>query len=301
MDHLSAKGELLVGALDEKIWILEMCLMGLPFEAEKAGVEHGLSESEITRLTLEIEKRDALAFHGTVRGNARELRNAVLRHKEALRSGVGHLSENEKRELKELCVRLPEWNEFTLSERPDTALEMPTPALDRLVPRDDYLSVFASVFRIYDIRKPIREDERSSIYDGEDALYIPIGEKYDYLSVNRILGLVAHEIETHYLSAENNSKTLGFRAADNIFRDEGMAIIMENVLAGNDIDRIPISENMIYALYGEILPGKDYRRFLELYFKSQGRVGAEEKFRRTKRNYSVTGKGTQHKDTTYSR
>lgn len=269
MDHLSAKGELLVGALDEKICILEMCHMGLPFEAEKAGVSHGFSESEIARLTAEIEKRDVLAFHGTVRGNARELRSAVLRCKEALRGGTEQLSSVEKMELESLCERLPEWKEFMLSDNLDTTLEIPAPALDRLVPRDDYLSVFSAVFRIYGIRKPIREDERSSIYDGEDALYIPIGEKYDYLSVNRILGLVAHEIETHYLSAENNSKTLGFRAADNIFRDEGMAIIMENVLAGKDIDRIPISENMIYALYGEILPGKDYRRFLELYFKSQ--------------------------------
>lgn len=297
---ITPRSKLLVGALEEKIRILEMCLIGLPFEAEKAGLPHGLSDVEVERLTHEIESRDAATFHGMVRDNPREIRAALERCKKLIQASRT-LKPDECAELLHLCEVVPDWSGIHIPTASHQMDVFEASTLARLVPRDRYIRVFETVFRIYGIDKPIREDERSSIYDGEDALYIPIAEKYDYLSIHKILGLVAHEIETHYLSADNNSKTLGFRAADNIFRDEGVAIVMETVLDGEDIESIPISENMILALYGEVLPGRQYRRFIELYFKSQNKLGAEEKFRRTKRNYSKTGRGVQHKDTTYSR
>lgn len=76
-------------------------------------------------------------------------------------------------------------------------------------------------------------EERSSIYDGEDALRIPNSEEYSVRPFSRVLGLLQHEIGTHYLIAENSRRVLGkFRGGRNLEREEGIASIAEGLVNG---------------------------------------------------------------------
>jgi len=52
-------------------------------------------------------------------------------------------------------------------------------------------------------------DSRSAIYDAPEALYIPNDFSYSALKIQRVLQLIVHEIETHYLIQENNTLLLG--------------------------------------------------------------------------------------------
>jgi hypothetical protein len=80
---------------------------------------------------------------------------------------------------------------------------------EKKISRADYIKIFELVFAMYDIKKPVRIDERSSIYDGDDALYIPKNKNYETLSLQKVLVLIQHEIERHMLSLENNEANLG--------------------------------------------------------------------------------------------
>jgi hypothetical protein len=80
---------------------------------------------------------------------------------------------------------------------------------EKKINRIDYVRIFELVFSIYDIKKPIIIDERNSIYDGDDALYIPQNKAYDALSFQKILVLIQHEIERHMLVLDNNEENVG--------------------------------------------------------------------------------------------
>lgn len=80
---------------------------------------------------------------------------------------------------------------------------------DRQVGRETYVRCFRQAFEAYGISKPVVVEERSSIYDGEDALRIPDSDEYAVRSFSRVLGLIQHEIGTHYLVMENNAEVLG--------------------------------------------------------------------------------------------
>jgi hypothetical protein len=75
---------------------------------------------------------------------------------------------------------------------------------EKKINRENYIRIFELVLAMYGINKPVEIDERSSIYDGDDALYIPSSKEYNTLSIQKILKLIQHEIERHMLSLENN-------------------------------------------------------------------------------------------------
>lgn len=116
------------------------------------------------------------------------------------------------------------------------------------------MEAFRRVFDFYGIEKPVVCDERSSIFDGEDALHIPNSEEYSTLPASRVLALIQHEIETHYVITKNNERVLGkFRGGGNLEREEGVAVIAEGILSGESIEKFArIRTNpQIYA--GEML------------------------------------------------
>ncbi len=83
------------------------------------------------------------------------------------------------------------------------------PLFQESIEREHYVRIFELSLQFYEIQKPVIVDARSSIYDAPEALYIPNDFAYDTLKIQRVLQLLAHEVETHYLIQENNSVVLG--------------------------------------------------------------------------------------------
>lgn len=174
---------------------------------------------------------------------------------------------------------------------------------DVLVSRSIYIHLFELAFTFYGINIPIIIDERSSIYDSHDALYLPIHESYDTLALRKVLELIAHEIETHYIVLHNTDRLLyGIKWGWSLTREEWLAVLQEYILNGYSLEDFDIRVNIPSLLMGELLDGTTYQTFLDIYRKLHGFIpkGTEYLLRR-KRNYPLWGVGIWHKDVTYSR
>ncbi len=169
--------------------------------------------------------------------------------------------------------------------------------------RSIYVQIFAHVFAIYGIEKPIRIESRSSMYDGVDAFCIPDSPWYETLSLQRVLELVCHEIEIHYLVQHNWSLLLPITDwANSLFKEEWLAKFMEEILDGATLINMDITPSIIQLLACEILWWDDCMQFLKIYYRLRNQqdqwLGY---FLRRKRNYAIAYPWTQHKDITYSR
>lgn len=176
---------------------------------------------------------------------------------------------------------------------------------DLLIPREQYIPLFESVLALYGIDIPVYIDQRSSVYDGVDGLYIPDSKSYENVSAARILELIAHEIETHYI-VQYNTKILLWDAkvqwAWNLEREEGLAMMMEHLLRHDHVDDFDITSSVQTILMWEVYEWKKFLSLLESYYaQEESDSKAIELFLRRKRNYPLWLPWVLHKDISYSR
>lgn len=171
------------------------------------------------------------------------------------------------------------------------------------IARKDYICLFENVLSLYGLDVAVVQEERSSIYDRSDALCIPIHPSYDTLSLFRILQLIAHEIETHYIIKHNNRLILGdFAWWWHIAREEWLALYNELSLDTFVYDPYFVSISVVKTLLGEICLGDEYIDMLQcLSFMQSKHEDVYPAFLRKKRNYSFAFSGVQHKDCMYTR
>lgn len=178
--------------------------------------------------------------------------------------------------------------------------------LNTPIKRDKYTAIFKSVFELYGLDIPIIHEERSSIYDSENALRIPTSPEYNSISLQRILALIQHEIECHYINLKNSRKAIGnVRGKDNLEKEEGIATVSEYLLEGYKIEQLDfVVGSLPSILAGELLQGDDFEDFTRLMriMEGEGRDSSPHSlFLRRKRNYPLEQRGVQHKDTSYTR
>jgi len=77
------------------------------------------------------------------------------------------------------------------------------------IPRSEYRKVFDTVCEFYRLPQRTKLTSAGSIYDGDTFLEIPRNKDYAYFSVERLLKLLTHEIESHYINAHNGKLLLG--------------------------------------------------------------------------------------------
>ena len=72
------------------------------------------------------------------------------------------------------CIReLPVWNSSFCHVHHEESL-LDHSCFDLLISREVYIALFEQVLALYDLDISVVQDERSSIYDGHDTLYIPV-------------------------------------------------------------------------------------------------------------------------------
>ncbi|MEF2175984.1 MAG: hypothetical protein V3575_05910 [Candidatus Absconditabacteria bacterium] len=302
---LSEKMLILKGSLEYVRAILQLTIVGLPFESQKAGLENNYDEIKIQERVELLETIESKLFGGNIRNNKSESHDCYFYLKNIYQLNKGNLSQPEQTQFQGYLDIL---EKFISKDSIDTNnLSMKNTIsqniiLKKLVNRDDYVRIFHLVFQIYGIQKSVIIDERSSIYDGDDAFYIPSAEAYEKLELQRVLQLIQHEIETHYIIQSNNEKLLGtFRGGNNLLREEGLAMVSEGLLAGKTLNDFGVSASLPMIFAGEVLDGEQYYDFINLLCKIKGENNINGIYLRRKRNYPLNYKGVQHKDATYSR
>lgn len=298
--------QLLLWSLDYLDTILDLTLTWLPFEAEKAGLNHKISQKEAERRVKQLEEIEKKLFWWNVRKNKYEVRGSYNTLIELFEEKKETLTpEEQQRFLSYLQILKGKFSflstDSKIWEKKAEKSEIPD-ILNQEILRESYVKIFEIIFEIYWINKEIKIEERSSIYDGEDYLGIPESDAYKTLKIQRILELIQHEVETHYIIEKNNSQTLGkFRGRDNLQREEWLAMIVEWFLNWKNLEDIEVSWSIPDLLMWEILSGKEYKDFLEMCAKLKGTKDASGLFLRRKRNYPLNYPWVQHKDTSYNR
>lgn len=298
--------QILLWSLDYVSNILDLTLAWLPFEAQKAWISYNFSGEEIEKRVNHLEEIETKLFGWNVSENEYEVQWSYNNLSDLFQTKKEKLTSEEHKRFSEYLQTLKQIFPYIIDTK--ESLEKvaqkneKSEILNQEISRENYVKILKLALEIYGIEKPVIIEERSSIYDGEDYLGIPESEAYKTLKIQRILELIQHEIETHYIIEKNNTQTLGkFRWAKNLQREEWLAMTAEAFLQWKNLEDVDVSWAIPDLLMWEILWWEEYKDFHILLSKLKGAKNASALFLRRKRNYPLHYKWVQHKDTSYNR
>ena len=310
LPKIEGKSDILLWTLDYIEKIIDLTILGLPFEIEKIGYTLSLSPQEVEERTKKMEAIEKDLFGGNIRENPVEVANCYRNLKNKIEKKSSTMTEDQKKTCNKLLSSIQQLPAFvdvegifknrekdTRSENYKNIFEDNEELFEKKISRADYIKIFELVFAMYGIKKSVKVDKRSSVYDWDDALYIPDSKEYTTLPVKKILILIQHEIERHMLSLENNEKNIGwFRWGYNLFLEEWSAMILQWTFEGKSLSEYWwVSVSLPNLLAWEILSGDEYKNFLSIFSKK------DVEMERKKRLYPQHYRGIQHKDTVYTR
>lgn len=294
-----------IDALEYVKKILEMSVFALDFELQKWWVPHKLTPAKIKSKIREIEKREREVFGPKVIESTEEFSfcyNFVSKNHEAKKKT---LWDKDRKAMKRYLKIIKESKKCDLIETPDVQKKLLRWAfLKKEIPRKEYRKIFDSVCEMYGLPQRTKITNAGSIYDGDHFLEIPRSDSFANFPIERLLKLLSHEIESHYINSYNGRLLLGnFRWAKNLPKEEGLAMFMEKIFHGYSYENIDnIVEYFFTIMAGECLEGHDFKEFMRI-------MGREYKCKRSyfpavvraKRNYSPEYVWVQHKDVVYFR
>lgn len=286
--------------------ILEIVLIWIEFELEKAGYKITLTiEEQLNKISI-IEEIEEQNFWLKIKNNLLEI-NLIHDYLFSLYINTKkNITTSEQIFFLKYINKLN--NFFTNKNIVVNKINKKKEQFNfskNIVSREKYMNIFSFIISdIYGLEQQVITTEASSIYDWEKILEIPKNDLYLTLSIKRILELIVHEIESHYINSFNNKILIwNYRWARNLEKEEWLAKVMEAFLSEDKIDRMVFKPTyMIKILYSELYSGDEFYKFIDIYNKMyEFRREPINEFLRQKRNYSLSLKGGQHKDISYWR
>ncbi len=285
--------------------VLELSLLWLPFELEKAGVPLKLKKNQIPKRIREIEEKEEILFGPKVTDIPEEFAycyNFVIRNHETKKK---RLSMSDQKVMRECLHVIQSHKNFTVQDSPKTKnFSLKASFMKAPIERKDYRKIFDSVCELYNLPQRTKITNAWSIYDGDHFLEIPRNDAHSVFSLERLLKLLTHEIESHYINSYNGKILLwNFRGAKNLPKEEWLAMFMEKIFSWHsheDIDNIV--EYFFIIMAGECLSGDQLEEFMRVMGKEyQCKRNYRVSLIRAKRNYSFDHIWVQHKDVVYFR
>ncbi|NDK09697.1 DUF1704 domain-containing protein [Candidatus Gracilibacteria bacterium] len=301
----SVKRSILIDSLLYVKNILEISLISINFELNKAGAQINMPDSEVDLKIEKIIKKEKLAFGSLIIENSREFSHCYnfIEKNHSLQKHL--LSRSDVIKMNKFLKIIKQSSKCDLIETDETLYKTANSIFsDSNICRKDYRYLFDAVCELYHLPQRTSLTNAGSIYDGDDALEIPRNEEFSHLTFDRVLKLLTHEIESHYINQYNGKKLLGnFRGARNLPKEEGLAMFMERIFHGYTYDTIDnIIDYFFTILAGECLNGDDFSEFVRIMVKEYNFMRSyDTAIRRAKRNYSFEHVGVQHKDVVYFR
>ena len=297
------KKELLISSLKYARNNLEMALIWLPFELEKAWVNIDLSDEEVEDRVKKIENLEVESFWWKISENPKEMEMIYEFMKSNFDEFKSNLSIKERNEYKDYLFKIEDEiksktnYEFWYDYKKPKVNKKTHDALKLEMWRDDYKKIFESIPKIMSSDKEVEvSDQYWSFFDW-DKWYIPGNEKYEKKSLQYILSTAVHEafhLTTEMLWKENVDWT---RWGWYLEREEWMAVYLEYL--------IKWEESLVWLweprlLVWELFEWKETEKFIELHNKLNP-ARASWNILRNKRNYPMNYKWWQHKDSSYWR
>lgn len=272
---------------------IEIALYWLPFEMEKSWFTIKWEDKKMNLKKLYyLEKNN---FWGSVKSQTSEVIKCYEFLKDKQKNQYKEKASQIQYFLDKITIFLPsEYNYKDIKSKKNRKFLW---IFNTKIHRDDYMKIFDNVFALYELPQRTLITHAWSIYDGEKFLEIPNKKAYEYKSLKYILSLLLHEVMAHSINLENTKKYLwNFRWSHNLEKEEGLALLLEKLFQGEELENINIIWSLPALLIWEICTNKDFKKYLSIFYKDPEKV-----YLRFKRNYSQKHKWVQHKDSTYSR
>lgn len=296
---------LFIDALEYIKNILEISVLWADFEMEKAWVKLRISDAKKKKILKDIEKKERIAFGKKVSEIPEEFSycyNFVTQNHEKKKK---NLSQRDSESMSKYLTEIQSKWEFIVQDTQKiTKKSLKDSFLKIEIPRKDYRKIFDAVCELYGLPQRTKITNAGSIYDGDYFLEIPRNEAHAKFSIERILKLLTHEIESHYINAYNGKLLLwNFRWAKNLPKEEWLAKFMEKIFVGYDYENIDsITESFFTIMAGEILKGNEFVDFMRIMGREYAcKKDYKSSVARAKRNYSLDFSWVQHKDVVYFR
>ena len=301
----SIRRGIFVEALEYVKNILEISVLWIEFEMQKAWIQNKLTPIKIRKKISQIEKKEKLAFGQKVIESAEEFSfcyNFVTRNHEKKKKCLSKLDQKIMKKCLKIIKKI---SHSTLIDTPQIQKKyLKWSFLKKKILKKDYRKVFDSVCELYWLPQRTKITNAGSIYDGDNFLEIPRWKAFASFTIERLLKLLTHEIESHYINAYNGRLLIwSFRWAKNLPKEEGLAMFMEKIFLGFDYDNIDnIAEWFFTIMAWECLCGDDFYEFMRIIGKEyKCKKNYVNSIRRAKRNYLYEYEGVQHKDVVYFR
>jgi len=285
--------------------ILEISVLATSFEMEKAGYVNSITQARRKKITSDIEKKEKLAFWPKVIESSEEFSfcyNFIVKNHETKKK---KLSQSDKKYMKKILKHIKDSARCELIETPDIKKKyLRASFLKTSILRKDYRKIFDSVCELYNLPQRTKITNAGSIYDGDDFLEIPRWESFKCMQLDRILKLLTHEIESHFINSYNSKILLwAFRGANNLPKEEWLAMFMERIFIWYTHENIDSIVEVFFAIMAwECLDGWDFESFMRIMWQEYNcKADYLTSIRRAKRNYSFDLPWVQHKDVVYFR
>jgi len=302
----SYRRNLFIESLEYVYHVLELSILWVDFELEKAWIPFIYSKERQLNLIQKIEAKEAQIFWGKIKDYKNEFYECY-NYVENKHISLKHLlDQNEKNQMRRYLREIARQNPWGPQKKKikTPSIRLSWNFLDKEIYRKDYRKIFDKICEIYGLPQRTKLTNAWSIYDGDNHLEIPRNQSFLTLPLSRILKLISHEIESHFISAYNGRILIGkFRWAHNLPKEEWVAMFMEKIFVWYDLDSItPITEAFFSILWGECLQGDDFTEFMKITSeKYKLRRNYMTSILRAKRNYSLKLPWVQHKDVVYFR
>lgn len=285
--------------------ILEISVLATSFEMQKAWLMHGMTKAKTQKNIRDIERKEKTAFWWKVIENTQEFSfcyNFITKNHEGKKK---FLSENDKKMMKKYLKVIKKSAKCSLVETPDIKTKyIRGNFMKNTIERKDYRKIFDSVCELYNLPQRTKITNAWSIYDGDNYLEIPRNDAFSYFTVERLLKLLTHEIESHYINSYNGRLLLWkFRGAKNLPKEEWLAMFMEKIFHGYSYENIDnIVEYFFTMMAWECLEWERFQDFMRIMWKEHKcKRNYRSSVIRAKRNYSPEYVWVQHKDVVYFR
>ncbi len=306
-------------ALIEKKHLLELVLLSLPYELQKAWYDIEEKKIEKNKRQKRISEIEKLIWGRKVSEHMEEFWPCIRYLKEKYQLNKHKLLNNEIWLFENSLKKIEKYCEYDKNdEESENWVRRESVLRDRfsqeffhkfgmtLIKREDYIEIFRKSLEVYGMQDmEIQSWNGGNISITKDTFLIPESSSYNFLTLQRILCLIYHEIAIHGVTWKNQKRFFGsLRGSQYYEKEEGLASYLEARLLGYNNESANTSlcaHSRILAW--EILSGKEYWDFIHiLRILTRQKTGSVKKsFLRNKIYQSHTDAWATRKETAYLR